>query len=62
MILIALTGWGQEDDKLRAQRAGFDHHLTKPFDPSTLELLETKHHWADDSPGDGPLTHSEGWC
>ena len=45
MTLIALTGWGQEDDKLRAQRAGFDHHLTKPFDPSTLdELLETKHH------------------
>ena len=39
MILIALTGWGQEDDKRRAQRAGFDHHLTKPVDPATLDQL-----------------------
>ena len=39
MILIALTGWGQEDDKRRAQRAGFDHHLTKPVDPAMLEAL-----------------------
>jgi DNA-binding response OmpR family regulator len=37
--LIALTGWGQEDDRRRAQEAGFDHHLTKPVDPETLELL-----------------------
>lgn len=28
--LIALTGYGQEEDKLRAQEAGFNHHLTKP--------------------------------
>jgi PAS domain S-box-containing protein len=39
MTLIALTGWGQEDDKLRAQRAGFDYHLTKPVDPAALEDL-----------------------
>jgi PAS domain S-box-containing protein len=39
MILIALTGWGQEDDKKRAQRAGFNHHLTKPVDPDALEAL-----------------------
>jgi PAS domain S-box-containing protein len=39
MILIALTGWGQEDDKRRAERAGFDHHLTKPVDPAVLEAL-----------------------
>jgi two-component system CheB/CheR fusion protein len=37
IILIALTGWGQEDDKRRAQAAGFDHHCTKPVDPSDLE-------------------------
>jgi PAS domain S-box-containing protein len=45
MTLIALTGWGQEDDKRRAQRAGFDHHLTKPVDPAVLEELvgSTKH-------------------
>jgi CheY-like chemotaxis protein len=37
MILIALTGWGQEEDKRRAQAAGFDHHCTKPIDPDDLE-------------------------
>ena len=39
MTLIALTGWGQEDDKQRARRAGFDHHLTKPVDLAILEDL-----------------------
>jgi two-component system, chemotaxis family, CheB/CheR fusion protein len=34
--LIALTGWGQKDDKRRAQLAGFDHHMTKPVDPALL--------------------------
>ena len=37
--LIAVTGWGQEDDKLRAMQAGFDHHLTKPIDPNALQQL-----------------------
>jgi PAS domain S-box-containing protein len=32
-LLIAATGWGQENDKRMAYDAGFDHHLTKPFDP-----------------------------
>jgi CheY-like chemotaxis protein len=36
-LLIALTGWGQEEDKRRATEAGFDHHLTKPIDQQTLE-------------------------
>lgn len=29
-LLVALTGWGQEDDQRRAEEAGFDHHLVKP--------------------------------
>jgi PAS domain S-box-containing protein len=37
--LIALTGWGQDDDKRRARDAGFDHHLTKPVDPHRLDAL-----------------------
>jgi PAS domain S-box-containing protein len=40
--LVALTGWGQEEDKQRASDAGFDHHLTKPVDPKTLERLLSK--------------------
>jgi CheY-like chemotaxis protein len=39
MTLVAVTGWGQEDDRRQAQRAGFDHHLTKPVDPTALEEL-----------------------
>jgi len=39
VLLIALTGWGQEEDKRRAFEAGFDHHLTKPVDPASLEKI-----------------------
>jgi PAS domain S-box-containing protein len=38
-LLIAISGWGQEQDKRRALAAGFDLHLTKPIDPSGLEAL-----------------------
>jgi CheY-like chemotaxis protein len=37
--LIALTGWGQDEDKRRARDAGFDHHLTKPVDRERLDAL-----------------------
>jgi len=36
---VALTGWGQDRDKRKAWRAGFDVHLTKPADPIALETL-----------------------
>jgi PAS domain S-box-containing protein len=43
-VFVALTGWGQDEDKRKAREAGFDQHLTKPVDYSTLEKLfsETK--------------------
>ena len=37
--LVALTGWGQEEDKRRAREAGFDHHLTKPVARQRLDEL-----------------------
>ncbi|MEB2345738.1 MAG: PAS domain S-box protein [Deltaproteobacteria bacterium] len=37
--LVALTGFGLEDDRRRALAAGFDHHLTKPVDPARLRKL-----------------------
>lgn len=41
LLLIAVTGWGQEDDRRRALEAGFDHHLCKPVDADTLnDLIE----------------------
>jgi CheY-like chemotaxis protein/two-component sensor histidine kinase len=39
MTLVAITGWGQEDDKRRAREAGFDLHLTKPIAPGALDRL-----------------------
>jgi CheY-like chemotaxis protein len=39
MLLVALTGWGQDGDRLRTQQAGFDHHLVKPADPDALRRL-----------------------
>jgi CheY-like chemotaxis protein len=42
IFLVALTGWGQDDDKRRSHEAGFDHHLIKPVEPAALEeLLES---------------------
>lgn len=38
-LLVALTGWGQVEDKRKATEAGFDRHFTKPLDPSKLQAL-----------------------
>jgi CheY-like chemotaxis protein len=39
MLLIAVTGWGQQADRLRSEAAGFDHHVVKPVEPEQLEAL-----------------------
>ncbi|MGE0161052.1 MAG: ATP-binding protein [Gemmatimonadales bacterium] len=39
VTLIALTGWGQEQDRRRSESAGFDYHLVKPADLQVLESL-----------------------
>lgn len=39
MVIVALTGWGQEEDRRRSQEAGFDHHLVKPVDVDKLATL-----------------------
>ena len=38
-VMIALTGYGQPEDRDRASAAGFDHHLVKPVDPDELLRL-----------------------
>src|SRR5262249_21250061 len=41
VVLVALTGWGQDEDRRRTREAGFDLHLVKPVDPDhLLQLLE----------------------
>jgi CheY-like chemotaxis protein len=39
VVLVALTGWGQDEDRRRTEDAGFDHHLIKPVDAAALEAL-----------------------
>ena len=39
VLLLALTGYGRDEDRRRAFEAGFDHHLTKPADPEELRRL-----------------------
>ncbi|WP_438021853.1 GAF domain-containing protein [Sorangium sp. So ce233] len=39
LVLVALTGWGTEDDRRQAREAGFDHHLTKPVDAAEVRRL-----------------------
>lgn len=37
--LVAVTGWGQQQDRVRAAQAGFDMQLTKPVDPAVIMAL-----------------------
>jgi PAS domain S-box-containing protein len=39
VVLVALTGWGQEDDRKRTRAAGFDHHLVKPVGITELQAM-----------------------
>ncbi len=38
-LLVAVTGWGQEQHRRRSKEAGFDRHLTKPADPDALRAV-----------------------
>jgi CheY-like chemotaxis protein len=38
-VLIALTGWGQDEDKRHSKEAGFNFHMIKPVDPQALHKL-----------------------
>ena len=40
-LLVAVTGWGAPEDRLKSKQSGFDEHLTKPVDISMIELLLT---------------------
>jgi CheY-like chemotaxis protein len=39
LILVAMTGFGDDEDRQRTREAGFDHHLVKPADPQVVEKL-----------------------
>ena len=39
VVLVAVTGWGQQEDRRRSAESGFNHHLVKPVDPEAVETL-----------------------
>ena len=39
MLLVALSGWGQDADRLKSRKAGFDMHLVKPVDIAEIQRL-----------------------
>jgi CheY-like chemotaxis protein len=38
-VLVALTGWGQDEDRRKSKEAGFDEHMIKPVDYKALMQL-----------------------
>ena len=57
LMLVAMTGWGQDEDRRKSQQAGFDHHLIKPVDVRALEAFLRK---LEDPPGVIPRPQAEG--
>jgi CheY-like chemotaxis protein len=39
VVLVAVTGWGQQEDRRRSREAGFNFHMVKPVEPAALEKL-----------------------
>ena len=60
LLMIALSGWGQEDDRRKSKEAGFDHHFVKPVDIESLTnvLLEHEHRQAASVLSASPLSAS----
>jgi CheY-like chemotaxis protein len=44
MLLVALTGWGQEADRMKSSDAGFNMHLVKPVDVAEIQRLLERNH------------------
>ena len=38
-VMVAMTGYGQDEDKQQSRESGFDHHFVKPVDPDVLKDL-----------------------
>ena len=55
-LLVAMTGFGQDEDRARTAAAGFDHHLTKPVDLQLLNTLDANR------PEPGPVVRGRFFC
>jgi CheY-like chemotaxis protein len=52
--VVALTGYGQDEDRRRTREAGFDRHLVKPVDPEELREVLAEGHGSPHSPASDP--------
>ncbi len=50
VLLVAVSGWGQEKDRTASLAAGFDHHLVKPVNQATLQKLLAGDHCTPPTP------------
>ncbi len=57
--LVAVTGYGQEDDRRRSREAGYDHHLVKPVDPDVLQALLCGHDSVESPPKSENSAHAQ---
>jgi CheY-like chemotaxis protein len=58
-LIVAVSGYGQEEHRRRSKRAGFDHHLVKPIDPTVLtQLLASALHGSHAPEAETALTAS----
>jgi len=53
LVLVAMTGFGEEEDRRRSLEAGFDHHLVKPADPALVGKILAQHPRLGPQPGQG---------
>jgi CheY-like chemotaxis protein len=58
LLMVALTGWGQEEDRHKSSEAGFDVHIVKPADPDVLAKVLTSRRAPEEGlVGDRGQTH-----
>ncbi len=57
ILLVALTGYGADEDRRRALSVGFDYHLVKPVNVEALEGLVTRFGKSDGAAGKPPAVH-----
>jgi len=55
ILLIAVTGWGSEADRLRSKNAGFDEHLTKPVEPAAFDEVLARFNTLHRAPSNSPF-------
>jgi CheY-like chemotaxis protein len=54
LLLVAITGYAEDDARRKSRDAGFDHHLVKPVDPDSILALLASLEWSDETEGKQP--------